>query len=129
VGLLDTSGRRSRLAGSLGSKLLARGLATGWLRQLAVLWWRKVKRVEHQPTRSQNEIATIATMMRGCKRFDAYLSGGLLSTSHCWWCWWMIWWCCWVWRLLVDRCRKSMLCGWEGKSEEVGGAIICTQRR
>jgi hypothetical protein len=29
VGLLDTSGRRSRLAGSLGSKLLARGLATG----------------------------------------------------------------------------------------------------
>jgi hypothetical protein len=29
VGLLDTSGRRGRLAGSLGSKLLTRGLATG----------------------------------------------------------------------------------------------------
>jgi histone H3 len=37
VGLLDTSGRRSRLAGSLGSKLLTRGLATGGLRRLAVL--------------------------------------------------------------------------------------------
>ena len=29
MGLLDASGRRSRLAGSLGSKLLTRGLATG----------------------------------------------------------------------------------------------------
>jgi hypothetical protein len=31
VGLLDTSGRRGRLAGSLGSKLLTGGLATGGL--------------------------------------------------------------------------------------------------
>jgi len=31
VGLLDTSGRWGRLAGSLGSKLLTRGLATGGL--------------------------------------------------------------------------------------------------
>ena len=31
VGLLDTSGRRGRLAGSLGSELLSRGLATGGL--------------------------------------------------------------------------------------------------
>ena len=32
VGLLDTSGRRGRLAGSLGSKLLTGGLATGGLK-------------------------------------------------------------------------------------------------
>ena len=32
VGLLDTSGRWCGLAGSLGSKLLTRGLATGGLR-------------------------------------------------------------------------------------------------
>jgi len=31
VGLLDTSGRRGRLAGGLGSKLLTGGLATGGL--------------------------------------------------------------------------------------------------
>lgn len=31
VGLLDTAGRRGRLAGSLGSELLTRGLATGGL--------------------------------------------------------------------------------------------------
>ena len=37
MGLLDASGRRSRLAGSLGSKLLTRGLTTGGLRRLAVL--------------------------------------------------------------------------------------------
>jgi hypothetical protein len=46
--------------------LLTRGLATGGLRRLAVLW-RKVKRVEHQPARSQSEITTIATM-RECKK-------------------------------------------------------------
>jgi hypothetical protein len=37
VGLLDTSGRRGGLSGSLGSKLLTRGLATGGLGQLAML--------------------------------------------------------------------------------------------
>jgi hypothetical protein len=41
VGLLDTSCRWCGLASGLGSKLLTRGLATGGLRPLAMLWWSK----------------------------------------------------------------------------------------